>query len=326
MNQMNKVFFPKLPISNLPCGTFGKKVVSSGSSGLAGKGGTTMTDFDRARAYVARMPPAISGQGGHEATFAVAKAVIHDWALFESEAWRILLEYNARCSPPWSERELRHKMESARNLTRAKRERGALANHRPYYAAYCAIPRRQPIPATETEPRILGQVSIEMFQEPKPPVMTPAERPPDLAPQAEQTTIGRLTGQSLAEPLQEPSVAETERIEAEPENVEANRIAGELRNLNDAGALKKPEDPPFFAAVTRIFGATFLAKEAQEPPLMVDTASAGWAAKVLTGYHQPRRRKEHTAFLMAAFEPGDTFDFSNPEDSAEFEKLYPRAK
>jgi hypothetical protein len=27
---------------------------------------------------------------------------------------------------------------------------------------------------------------------------------------------------------------------------------------------------------------------------------------------------------MAAFEPGDTFDFSNPGDVAEFEKLYRR--
>jgi hypothetical protein len=29
---------------------------------------------------------------------------------------------------------------------------------------------------------------------------------------------------------------------------------------------------------------------------------------------------------MAAFEPGDTFDFSNPGDVAEFKKLYRRAK
>ena len=39
---------------------------------------------------------------------------------------------------------------------------------------------------------------------------------------------------------------------------------------------------------------------------------------MLTGYSQPRTRKEHTDLLMAAFEPGDTFDFSNPEDAAEF--------
>jgi hypothetical protein len=29
---------------------------------------------------------------------------------------------------------------------------------------------------------------------------------------------------------------------------------------------------------------------------------------------------------MAAFDPGDVFDFSNPDDVAEFKKLYRRAK
>ena len=48
-----------------------------------------------------------------------------------------------------------------------------------------------------------------------------------------------------------------------------------------------------------------------------------WSAKVFTGA-QPRTREEHLAFLMAAFEPGDTFDFSNPGDMTEFEKLYAR--
>jgi hypothetical protein len=41
-------------------------------------------------------------------------------------------------------------------------------------------------------------------------------------------------------------------------------------------------------------------------------------AKVLTGKAQPRTREEHEAFLLAAFDPEDVFDFSNPEDKAEF--------
>jgi hypothetical protein len=45
---------------------------------------------------------------------------------------------------------------------------------------------------------------------------------------------------------------------------------------------------------------------------------------VLTGNAQPRTRDEHKAFLLAAFEPGDTFDFSNPGDVAEYKKLYRR--
>ena len=55
------------------------------------------------------------------------------------------------------------------------------------------------------------------------------------------------------------------------------------------------------------------------------TLPAGrWSAKALTGNARPRTREEHTDFLMAAFEPGDTFDFRNPEDVTEFENLYRR--
>ena len=43
-----------------------------------------------------------------------------------------------------------------------------------------------------------------------------------------------------------------------------------------------------------------------------------WDAKVLTGNAQPRTREEHEAFLLAAFDPENVFDFSNPEDRAEF--------
>ena len=276
-----------------------------------------MTDFERARAYVAKMQPAILWKGGDSATFAVAKAVIHDFALPESEAWQILLEYNERCSPPWSEPELRHKIESAKHLTRAKRERGALANKKPYRGAYCPIPRRKPARVTETEPRILGQVSIEMFEQPKTPVMTPAERPPGADPQVEKAAIEELTRTTLAKTLGKPPVAA-------PEDIEANRIASELRTLNAAGALKKPEDPPFFAGAIRLFGATFLPDGAQEPARIANTAPSRWSAKMLTGYAQPRTRKEHADFLMAAFDPEDVFDFANPDDAEAFENLYRR--
>lgn len=70
---------------------------------------------ERARAYVARMPAAISGQGGHNATYNVARKLLKDMPdLPESSAWSILLEYNQRCEPPWSEKELRHKFDDAR--------------------------------------------------------------------------------------------------------------------------------------------------------------------------------------------------------------------
>lgn len=67
----------------------------------------------RARAYVDKMPPAISGSGGHAATFAVARKLVQDFRLGAGDAWGILCEYNRRCEPPWSEKDLRHKLEDA---------------------------------------------------------------------------------------------------------------------------------------------------------------------------------------------------------------------
>ena len=68
---------------------------------------------ERARRCVYSMQPAVSGAGGHNATFAVACALVHGFALSISEAMPIMLEFNARCSPPWSERELDYKLRSA---------------------------------------------------------------------------------------------------------------------------------------------------------------------------------------------------------------------
>jgi len=86
--------------------------------------------LDRARAYVAEMPAAVSGQGGHHALFAVCKVLCHDFDLSEADAWSLLADYNARCQPPWTEAELRHKLEDASKCDRARRARGELAQPR----------------------------------------------------------------------------------------------------------------------------------------------------------------------------------------------------
>ncbi len=68
----------------------------------------------RARAYVEKMPPAVSGSGGHGALFAVARKLICDFGLDPQAATRIITtEYNPRCSPPWSDKEIAHKVQSA---------------------------------------------------------------------------------------------------------------------------------------------------------------------------------------------------------------------
>lgn len=68
----------------------------------------------RARRYVAQMPASISGSGGHHAAFAVAQVLVRGFDLDAATALAILADdFNPRCQPPWSERELVHKVESA---------------------------------------------------------------------------------------------------------------------------------------------------------------------------------------------------------------------
>jgi len=67
----------------------------------------------RAAAYLARCEPAVSGSGGHRTTFVVAQRLVRGFALDEETAYRLLTEWNQRCSPPWSERELRRKVRQA---------------------------------------------------------------------------------------------------------------------------------------------------------------------------------------------------------------------
>lgn len=72
-----------------------------------------LTVDDLARRYVAKIPPAVSGSGGHNQTFSVATALIKGFDLSVDQARSILAEYNQRCEPPWSTAELEHKLVSA---------------------------------------------------------------------------------------------------------------------------------------------------------------------------------------------------------------------
>ena len=73
---------------------------------------------DRAAKYIAKMPPAISGQGGHDCTFAAACALVLGFDLAPDEAFPLLAEWNlSHCQPVWAEHELRHKLNSANEKT-----------------------------------------------------------------------------------------------------------------------------------------------------------------------------------------------------------------
>jgi hypothetical protein len=68
----------------------------------------------RAAAYLARMPASISGQGGHDALWRAALALIRGFQLDSYDAFVLLKsEFSPRCEPPWSDRELWHKCRQA---------------------------------------------------------------------------------------------------------------------------------------------------------------------------------------------------------------------
>jgi hypothetical protein len=67
----------------------------------------------RARAYLACIEGAIAGQRGHDRTMRVAGVLIQKFGLTIAQAWPLFLEWNEQCEPPWTEKELLHKLQDA---------------------------------------------------------------------------------------------------------------------------------------------------------------------------------------------------------------------
>lgn len=112
---------------------------------------------ERAVKYIARMEPAISGQGGHLATWRVACALARGFGLSEERTFRILWhDYNPRCEPRWSEKELRHK---AKQAQKANLPFGYLLNEPPPDRA----PTRWEAPP---EPELPPDDELEPMREP----------------------------------------------------------------------------------------------------------------------------------------------------------------
>lgn len=80
----------------------------------------------RASAYLARLPGAVSGQGGHDRTFRAACVLIKGFNLTADQARPLLTEWNRGCVPAWSAAELEHKLKDAEAAPDA-RPRGYLA-------------------------------------------------------------------------------------------------------------------------------------------------------------------------------------------------------
>lgn len=69
--------------------------------------------IERARKYLVKLPPSVSGQGGHKAAFHAACILVLGFGLPRSEAAALLQEWNQTCQPPWCARDLDHKLTDA---------------------------------------------------------------------------------------------------------------------------------------------------------------------------------------------------------------------
>ncbi len=93
------------------------------TSGVTASVGSTRTAADvdvleRARRYVAAIPPAVAGDHGDVHPFRVCCRLVRGFALEDRDALAVLQEWNLRCQPPWSEAELQAKLEGARRYGR----------------------------------------------------------------------------------------------------------------------------------------------------------------------------------------------------------------
>ena len=106
------------PVSELPCGNIGwtrERTKKAVQSVVVESSPDIMVR--RARAWLACVEGAISGQGGHSRTFRVACKLTHPFprgfGLSFDQAWPLIKEWNEQCEPEWNDAELTHKLVDA---------------------------------------------------------------------------------------------------------------------------------------------------------------------------------------------------------------------
>jgi hypothetical protein len=104
---------------------------------------------ERVSRYMAKVDPAVAGQRGHTTLLRASRLLVQDFGLSDDMAFQFLLEYNARCMPPWPQRELKRKLREARK--RAPRKpighlRGDVSLDSNFQSQPVADPEPQPPP------------------------------------------------------------------------------------------------------------------------------------------------------------------------------------
>jgi hypothetical protein len=190
-----------------------------------------MTKNERITAYLAHIPGAISGSGGHDQTFKVACALYNGWCLTEEETFSWLALYNQKCQPRWNERELKHKAASAAKAMHEKR-RGYLFDDN-------SEPK-----STQGEPTTIFKVKPRLSDD--------------------QDDLKRYSYQVSTSTLS-PSVTRREQKRASESSAsttynsksELVGLLSQLRALKNDGAIHDMADAEFYASLIKAFDATY---------------------------------------------------------------------
>jgi RecA-family ATPase len=75
-----------------------------------------MSIYEQAQRYLDAIPSAVSGAAGHNQTLSAAMALVEGFGLSAAEARPLMVAYSQRCDPPWSDREIDHKLSEAEKL------------------------------------------------------------------------------------------------------------------------------------------------------------------------------------------------------------------
>jgi putative DNA primase/helicase len=139
------------------------------TKGRTGKTVGEMTALDRARAYLAKVDPAVSGKRGHDTTFRAACKVGPGFDLTEEECYGLLLrEFNPRCDPPWTSDEIAHKVDDAyKNETR----RGWLLKSEWKGANHRTNAEGEEVNEANDDPHRLARIFLDRFKHPDGPTL-----------------------------------------------------------------------------------------------------------------------------------------------------------
>ena len=76
--------------------------------------------------YIEKVDLAVEGEGGSNPTYRLANVLVWDFALSKAQAKPFMLVYSLRCEPPWTEKEIDHKIDNAMKADHGGKPRGHL--------------------------------------------------------------------------------------------------------------------------------------------------------------------------------------------------------